>query len=115
MKFAVWLFSKKSVMSRILCVAEKNDAAKNIANLLSRGQCQRTEGHSKFNKIYRFDCQFRGQLAHFVMTSVSGHLETLEFTGPYREWRLGAISTLFEAPITRMINPNMLPIGQTLK
>ena len=57
-------FFTKSVLDRIeigqmhvlkvLCVAEKNDAAKNIASLLSRNNFSRREGFSKFNKIYEY-------------------------------------------------------------
>uniref|UniRef100_A0AC34FQ20 DNA topoisomerase n=1 Tax=Panagrolaimus sp. ES5 TaxID=591445 RepID=A0AC34FQ20_9BILA len=101
-------------MTRVLCVAEKNDAAKNIAALLSRGAAQRTEGRSVYNKIYRFDCQFRGQMAQFAMTSVSGHLLNLEFPPAYKQWRQESIRELFEAPVQRNINQNMQGIEQTL-
>jgi DNA topoisomerase-3 len=114
MKFSFSLYAKLTKMTRVLCVAEKNDAAKNIAALLSRGGAQRTEGRSVYNKIYRFDHQFRGQMAQFAMTSVSGHLLNLEFTGPYREWRPDSISALFEAPVTKTVPQNMLAIEQTL-
>uniref|UniRef100_A0A8C9JK99 DNA topoisomerase n=1 Tax=Panthera tigris altaica TaxID=74533 RepID=A0A8C9JK99_PANTA len=46
---------------KILCVAEKNDAAKGIADLLSNGRVRRREGLSKFNKIYEFDYHLYGQ------------------------------------------------------
>lgn len=43
-----------SVM-RALFVAEKNDAAKGIAAILSRGTATRRESHSRWNKIYQFN------------------------------------------------------------
>uniref|UniRef100_G1RUU7 DNA topoisomerase n=1 Tax=Nomascus leucogenys TaxID=61853 RepID=G1RUU7_NOMLE len=46
---------------KVLCVAEKNDAAKGIADLLSNGRMRRREGLSKFNKIYEFDYHLYGQ------------------------------------------------------
>uniref|UniRef100_A0A8C8ZEP3 DNA topoisomerase n=1 Tax=Prolemur simus TaxID=1328070 RepID=A0A8C8ZEP3_PROSS len=46
---------------KVLCVAEKNDAAKGIADLLSSGRMRRREGLSKFNKIYEFDYHLYGQ------------------------------------------------------
>ena len=101
-------------MTRVLCVAEKNDAAKSIANILTNNQAQRTEGRSKYNKIYRFDYQFRGQQAHFAMTSVSGHLLNLEFTPAHRTWRQDSIGALFDAPVQRSTGPNMQLIEQTL-
>uniref|UniRef100_A0A2I2Z268 DNA topoisomerase n=1 Tax=Gorilla gorilla gorilla TaxID=9595 RepID=A0A2I2Z268_GORGO len=47
---------------KVLCVAEKNDAAKGIADLLSNGRMRRREGLSKFNKIYEFDYHLYGQV-----------------------------------------------------
>uniref|UniRef100_A0A7E4VQF8 DNA topoisomerase n=1 Tax=Panagrellus redivivus TaxID=6233 RepID=A0A7E4VQF8_PANRE len=102
-------------MARVLCVAEKNDAAKNIALQLSGNRFQRAEGRSKYNKLYSFDGQFRGQPAKFVMTSVSGHLMTLDFGQGYKEWRPATTGELFSAPVIRSVNPNMLQIEQTLK
>uniref|UniRef100_A0A8C9F1K4 DNA topoisomerase n=1 Tax=Pavo cristatus TaxID=9049 RepID=A0A8C9F1K4_PAVCR len=42
---------------KVLCVAEKNDAARGIADLLSNSRMRRREGFSKFNKIYEYDYQ----------------------------------------------------------
>lgn len=39
---------------RALFVAEKNDAAKNIASILSHGKLSRRDSRSKWNKIYQF-------------------------------------------------------------
>ncbi|KAJ8967382.1 hypothetical protein NQ317_018526 [Molorchus minor] len=63
---------------RYLNVAEKNDAAKNIASILSNGPTRR-EGLSTYNKIYEFDTQVFGEQARMTMTSVSGHLLNYEF------------------------------------
>ena len=41
-------------------MAEKNDAAKNIAGLLSGGARSMREGFSRFNKIYEFKCRVQG-------------------------------------------------------
>ena len=71
---------------KVLCVAEKNDAAKNIAGLWSRGQLNRREGISKFNKIYEFQSTISGQNATFVMTSASGHLMNYEFEASFKNW-----------------------------
>ena len=56
---------------KVLNVAEKNDAAKNIANIMSGGRANRREGYSHFNKIYEFDYMVQGQQAEMVMTSLS--------------------------------------------
>ena len=71
---------------KVLNVAEKNDAAKNIANIMSGGRANRREGFSQFNKIYEFDYMVQGQQAEMVMTSLSGHLLNMEFAPQYRKW-----------------------------
>ena len=38
----------------VLNVAEKNDAAKNIASIMSGGAANRREGFSPYNKIYEY-------------------------------------------------------------
>lgn len=91
---------------RVLNVAEKNDAAKNISGLLSRGTAQRTEGFSKFNKVYRFTTtipQLGGQ-CDMIMTSVSGHLMELDFDANLKNWRNCSPQQLFDAPIFETVN-----------
>lgn len=66
-------------VSRILCVAEKNDAAKSISSILSNNRAFCSNGRSKYNKIYTFDMELEGRHATFVFTSVSGHLTEYEF------------------------------------
>ena len=105
------LFEKKSVGKywnenptiTVLCVAEKNDAAKNIATLLSRNGFNRREGISKFNKIYEYQGQFRGQNATFVMTSASGHLMNYEFESTCKNWNTISPKTLFHAKINKCV------------
>lgn len=87
---------------RVLNVAEKNDAAKNIAELLSQGRHQRREGLSKYNKIYEFDYRIFNNTCRMVMTSVSGHLLNLDFVSGYRKWHSCAPSELFDAPVAEM-------------
>lgn len=78
--------STSSKMVRVLNVAEKNDAAKSIAGIMSRGTCRRRDGRSVYNKIYEFDYNLFNQQCKMVMTSVSGHLLNIEFTGSYKNW-----------------------------
>lgn len=86
-------------MVRVLNVAEKNDAAKSIAELMSNGRYRRREGNSKFNKIYEFDYRLFNQQCVMVMTSVSGHLLNLEFVGAYKKWHSCNPRSLFDAPV----------------
>jgi DNA topoisomerase III len=43
--------------AKVLNVAEKNDVAKTIAEILSRGRYNRRDGASVYNKIYEFPYQ----------------------------------------------------------
>ena len=72
---------------KVLNVAEKNDAAKSISDLLARGRFSRKEGFSVYNKIYQFPYQVRGQACDMLMTSVSGHLLNYDFGDQYRKWK----------------------------
>ncbi|XP_032472470.1 DNA topoisomerase 3-alpha isoform X2 [Phocoena sinus] len=100
---------------KILCVAEKNDAAKGIADLLSGGRMRRREGLSRFNKIYEFDYRLRGQNVTMIMTSVSGHLLAHDFQMQFRKWQSCNPLVLFEAEIEKYCPENFLDIKKTLE
>ncbi|XP_058819738.1 DNA topoisomerase 3-alpha-like [Topomyia yanbarensis] len=105
----------RNVAMKYLNVAEKNDASKNIANLLSRGTAQRREGFSPYNKIYEFDYTIRGQRVQMVMTSVSGHLLNFEFLASFRGWHSCNPEQLFEAPVRKGCPENAQKIKKTLE
>ncbi|XP_012872011.1 PREDICTED: DNA topoisomerase 3-alpha [Dipodomys ordii] len=100
---------------KVLCVAEKNDAAKGIADLLSNGRMRRREGLSKFNKIYEFDYHLCGQSVTMVMTSVSGHLLAHDFQMQFRKWQSCNPLVLFEAEIEKYCPDNFVDIKKTLE
>ncbi|XP_041978680.1 DNA topoisomerase 3-alpha [Aricia agestis] len=100
---------------KYLNVAEKNDAAKNIALHLSRGTSRRREGLSQYNKIYEFEAEVMGQNCEMVMTSVSGHLLGLEFVSSYKSWQSCNPLTLFEAPVFKYCPENYEKIKRTLE
>ncbi|KAI6653680.1 DNA topoisomerase 3-alpha [Oopsacas minuta] len=100
---------------KVLCVAEKNDAAREISRLLSNNQSSRREGLSKFNKIYEFSCEMLNNNASVSMTSVSGHLMTYDFTGPFKGWEKCPPVALFSAPILSFCPENYQPIKKTLE
>ncbi|XP_032125037.1 DNA topoisomerase 3-alpha isoform X3 [Sapajus apella] len=100
---------------KVLCVAEKNDAAKGIADLLSNGRMRRREGLSKFNKIYEFDYHLYGQNVTMVMTSVSGHLLAHDFQMQFRKWQSCNPLVLFEAEIEKYCPENFVDIKKTLE
>ncbi|KFQ18375.1 DNA topoisomerase 3-alpha, partial [Merops nubicus] len=100
---------------RVLCVAEKNDAARGIADLLSNSRMRRREGFSKFNKIYEYDYQMFGQNVTVVMTSVSGHLLAHDFKMPFRKWHSCNPLALFDAEIEKYCPENYVDIKRTLE
>ncbi|XP_043282563.1 DNA topoisomerase 3-alpha isoform X2 [Venturia canescens] len=101
---------------KVLNVAEKNDAAKNIASLLSGGHSNRREGLSPYNKIYEFDMSLFNQNCKMIMTSVSGHLLNHEFVGSYRRWQGCHPLALFDAPIVKQCaTESMEKIKKTLE
>ncbi|XP_019609294.2 DNA topoisomerase 3-alpha isoform X1 [Rhinolophus sinicus] len=100
---------------KVLCVAEKNDAAKGIADLLSNGRMRRREGLSKFNKIYEFDYHLYGQNVTMIMTSVSGHLLADDFQMRFRKWQSCNPVALFEAEIEKYCPENFVDIKKTLE
>ncbi|XP_031765150.2 DNA topoisomerase 3-alpha [Galleria mellonella] len=106
---------RKADIMKYLNVAEKNDAAKNIALHLSRGTSRRCEGLSQFNKIYEFEIEVMGQKSQMVMTSVSGHLLALEFVGSYKNWQSCDPLLLFDAPVFKYCPENYDKIKKTLE
>ncbi|XP_060657886.1 DNA topoisomerase 3-alpha [Drosophila nasuta] len=117
-KCSRYFHSTKTIRNKemkFLNVAEKNDAAKTIAGLLSNGAAHRREGYSVYNKIYDFEAQVRGRNAKMVMTSVSGHLMRLEFLVSYRNWRNVDPRSLFDAPIRKTVGEDYQGIKRTLE
>ncbi|XP_076756767.1 topoisomerase 3-alpha isoform X2 [Xylocopa sonorina] len=101
---------------KVLNVAEKNDAAKNIAGYLSRGTSKRREGLSPYNKIYEFSSYLWNQNCDMIMTSVSGHLLNHEFVGAYRKWQGCHPLSLFDAPVVKQCSEeNSIKIKKTLE
>jgi DNA topoisomerase-3 len=71
----------------VLSVAEKPSVAKGVATILAGGGAHppgSRNGRSPYNRIYELECDV-GDLGRcrMNMTSVSGHLQELEFQPPY--------------------------------
>ncbi|XP_074027448.1 topoisomerase 3-alpha isoform X2 [Leptinotarsa decemlineata] len=103
------------IIMRYLNVAEKNDAAKNIASILSRGNSNRREGFSVYNKIYEFTAHVLGEEATMIMTSVSGHLLNYEFTVNHKSWQGCNPVELFDAPVVKTCHADFQNIKRTLE
>lgn len=66
-------------MRLVLNVAEKPSVAKSITNFLSGGQSRYIEPKSKYNPIYEFNYAIQGEPVLMRVTSVQGHVMTMEF------------------------------------
>ncbi|KAI7688527.1 hypothetical protein SSS_10709 [Sarcoptes scabiei] len=104
-------------MARVLNVAEKNDVAKNVANILSRGSSKRREGYSVYNKVYDFRIEVPALNGHcdMIMTSVCGHLLNYDFIAQYSKWNSCDPKILFTAPITSVCLEMSQKIKRTLQ
>lgn len=64
------------------------------------------EGFSQYNKIYEFEAEVMGQKCEMVMTSVSGHLLTMDFVSAYKSWQSCNPLSLFDAPVYKYCPEN---------
>ncbi|EJW86992.1 DNA topoisomerase [Wuchereria bancrofti] len=106
---------RSNISMRALFVAEKNDAAKSIAAILSRGTSTRRDGRSRFNKIYQFTANVGQNPGCYVaMTSVSGHLLQHDFPSSFKNWTETPIKVLFDVNVQKSTIPGMEDIRATL-
>lgn len=80
----------------VLMVAEKPSLARSLADILSNKQSRRRKSLSNACDVYEFDGQLplsdgKGRYArmipaHFKMTSVCGHVMSLDFLPAYNNW-----------------------------
>ncbi|XP_076459295.1 DNA topoisomerase 3-alpha-like [Babylonia areolata] len=111
---AVRLLSSKT-MVRVLNVAEKNDAAKSLSDVMSNGRYRKREGFSVYNKIYEFESVLLNQNVTMTFTSVSGHLLALEFPLQYRKWNSCSPAQLFDAEVQKFCPKDFENIKKTLE
>ncbi|XP_014259776.1 DNA topoisomerase 3-beta-1 [Cimex lectularius] len=73
-------------MKKVLMVAEKPSLADSIANILSHGKSCPRKSNFNGTKVHEWTGTFRNETVVFHMTSVAGHVMTLDFTGKYNNW-----------------------------
>ncbi len=72
------------MVARVLMVAEKPSLAKSLAQILSHG-AMTSSSHAAVS-THEYSGKFQGQAAHFVFTSVCGHVFSLDFLPKYNNW-----------------------------
>jgi len=102
---------------KILCVAEKPAIAKAVAQHLAGG---RVTTHSirgnPYVKNYEFDFNFRqwGNCS-VTMTSVLGHMTSLDFDQKYKSWKSCQPGQLFEAETVTTVDKDKKALADNLK
>ena len=84
-------------MKTVMMVAEKPSLAQTIASLLSNGHCS-SRHVSKSCSMHEWNGKFYGENVRFKMTSVCGHVMTLDFPGKYNNWDKVDPAELFICP-----------------
>ncbi|XP_065332165.1 DNA topoisomerase 3-beta-1 [Cloeon dipterum] len=86
------------MMKRALMVAEKPSLAASLANILSNGRSTNRKGINNACSIHEWNMQFKGESVHFLMTSVCGHVMSLDFVGKFNNWDRVDPAELFHCP-----------------
>ncbi|XP_015887107.3 DNA topoisomerase 3-beta isoform X1 [Ziziphus jujuba] len=84
--------------NKVLMVAEKPSIALSIASTLSHGRMSTRKGSTD---VHEFDGSFLGFQAHYKVTSVIGHVFSVDFPAPYQNWAATDPLDLFQAPICK--------------
>lgn len=88
---------------KILCVAEKNSIAREVASILSGGRLRTRDLGYKFVKNYDFSYTFPTMgPCQVTMTAVLGHLLVTDF-GPEFSWGRCSPGRLFDAPFVTKV------------
>ncbi|KAL2868656.1 DNA topoisomerase 3 [Aspergillus lucknowensis] len=103
--------------SKVLCVAEKPAIAKAVAQHLSGGRMRTLHVNgNRYVKNYVFDFNFGGTWGDcsVTMTSVMGHLTSVEFQREYMGWTSCPPAQLFEAPIHVYVDKERAAIAENI-
>ncbi|VUZ53848.1 unnamed protein product, partial [Hymenolepis diminuta] len=95
-------------MHIVLMVAEKPSLAEALAKIMSHGKHSSRKGSNGACSVHEWNGNFRGESVHFKMTSVCGHVMTLDFNGRYNKWDAVDPIELFTAKVEkREANPKL--------
>jgi len=89
-------------------VAEKPSLALSIAKLLSNGKLNSRKSLSSACQVHEYYDFFKGVQSLFKVTSVCGHVMSVDFDGRFNNWEKTDPSELFSAPIVKKeANPKL--------
>ncbi|KAJ4827020.1 hypothetical protein Tsubulata_033804 [Turnera subulata] len=83
---------------KVLMVAEKPSIALSVASVLSHGQMHTRRGSTE---VHEFEGMFCGSHAHFKVTSVIGHVFSVDFPAKYQDWTVTDPEDLFQAQVVK--------------
>jgi DNA topoisomerase-3 len=85
-------------MPTALMVAEKPSICNAIAEALSGG---RHESRGRTPPVHEFNYPFMGGPCRMIVTSVVGHIFSVDFPKEYQNWEATDPASLFQAPVLR--------------
>lgn len=104
---------------KVLCVAEKNSIARNVSTILGGGTFDKTRA-SGYTYVKNYDFRFNGfpftpQTCQVTMTSVAGHLFSLDFNGERYGWGRCNSFELFDAPVRDTMSKDQQLIATNIR
>ncbi|KAF4532850.1 hypothetical protein B566_EDAN001453 [Ephemera danica] len=98
----IYVFSEWCVglykMKTALMVAEKPSLAASLASILSNGRSTSRKSINSACSVHEWNGNFRNESVRFLMTSVCGHVMTLDFISKYNNWDRVDPAELFSCP-----------------
>ncbi len=92
----------------VVMVAEKPSLAASIAHILSHGKAAARKGFNGACSIHEWTGDFRGNKARFKMTSVCGHVNSLDFPAKFNNWDRVDPAELFQCAVeTKEATPKL--------
>jgi DNA topoisomerase III len=101
----------------VLNVAEKPSVAKEIASIISNGNCTKRTGRERYCPIWDFDADVPslGGKVKMKFTSVLGHLFQIDFDTRFKNWNGCNALDLFEAPIVSSLLEDKTNLAKQLQ
>ncbi|EAS05803.2 DNA topoisomerase I (macronuclear) [Tetrahymena thermophila SB210] len=98
---------RRGGLQKVVMIAEKPSIAKSIADALSNNSSKSVKGYSKYLPVHEFEGQFKGNRVLFKVTSVAGHVYSLDFQKEYDQWNKVNPINLFSAKTIKVeANPS---------